>query len=459
MRRSVNAGLAALALCAFVVGTCELVVVGLLDGIASSMTISISTVGQLVTAYALGIGLGGPVLAVVTARIGRRRLLSWLLAAFLTGNAITAAATGYGMLLVARIATGAVQGLFIGVASVVAAGLVPAQRRGQAMSMVFGGIAVSTVLGVPVGTLLGQAWNWRVVFAAISVLGAGALACVLAFVPAAAEPAPVRFRAQARAGFARPVSVMLGVGLVLIGGQFTAFTYLTPYLTRVTGISAGAVSGFLLIYGVASAAGTSAGGRLADRSAATVVAAGNLLLVLTLGAFYLAGATPVLVAVALAGWGLVGFGLVPALQLRIISLAGTGGDLAATLGASAVNLGIALGAFLGGRVTTGPGVHAVALAATIIVAAALPVTWATRRLQPATASAMPTGPAIEPADAGLAAACHAVCLVQAGKAAASMRREPVAEPAMCHDLCEPDRARSSVLPGVPQRMTHERTDT
>jgi DHA1 family inner membrane transport protein len=418
--------LAALALCAFVVGTCELVVVGLLDRIAASMTVSISTVGQLVTAYALGIGLGGPVLAVVTARVGRRRLLLWLLAAFLVGNAITAAAAGYGMLLVARIATGAVQGLFIGVASMVAAGLVPAQRRGQAMSMVFGGIAVSTVLGVPVGTLLGQAWGWRVVFAAITVLGAVALACALAFVPAVAEPPPVRFRAQARTGFTWPVSAMLGVGLVLIGGQFTAFTYLTPYLTQVTGISAGAVSGFLLIYGVASAAGTFAGGRLADRSAATVLTAGNVLLVLALGEVYLAGATPVLVAVALAGWGLVGFGLVPALQLRIVSLAGPGGDLAATLGASAVNLGIALGAFLGGRVTTGPGVHDVALAATIIVAAALPVTWATRRLQPAAASAKPA----EPAGADLAAACHAVCLVQAGKSAASMLREPAAEPTM-----------------------------
>jgi MFS transporter, DHA1 family, inner membrane transport protein len=430
MRGSAVAGLATLALCAFVVGTCELVVVGLLDRIASSMTVSISTVGQLVTAYALGIGLGGPVLAVATARIGRRRLLFWLLAAFLTGNAVTAAATGYGMLLVARIATGAVQGLFIGAASVVAAGLVPARRRGQAMSMVFGGIAVSTVLGVPLGTLLGQAWGWRAVFAAITALGAVALACALTFLPAVAEPAPARFRAQARAGFTRPVLAMLGVGLVLMGGQFTAFTYLAPYLTGVTGIPAGAVSGFLLIYGVASAAGTFAGGRLADRSAATVLAAGNVLLVLALGAVYLAGATPVLVAVALAGWGLAGFGLVPALQLRIVSLAGSGGDLAATLGASAVNLGIALGAFLGGRVTAGPGVHAVALAATIIVAAALPVTWATRRLQPAPVPANPAEPAAEPVAPDLAAACHAACLVQAGKAAASMMRKPDREPAM-----------------------------
>jgi DHA1 family inner membrane transport protein len=185
-----------------------------------------------------------------------------------------------------------------------------------------------------------------------------------------------------------------------------------------------------LIYGVASAAGTFAGGRLADRSAATVLATGNVLLVLALGALYLAGATPVLAGVALAGWGLVGFGLVPALQLRVVSLAGPGGDLAATLGASAVNLGIALGAFLGGRVTTGPGVHAVALVATIIVAAALPATWATRRLQPAAASAKPAEPAVEPVGADLAAACHAVCPVQAGKAAASMMREPAAEPAM-----------------------------
>jgi DHA1 family inner membrane transport protein len=243
------------------------------------------------------------------------------------------------------------------------------------------------------------------------------MVCALIFMPAVAEPAPVRFRAQARAGFARPVLAMLGVGLVLIGGQFTAFTYLTPYLTRVTGIPAGAVSGFLLIYGVASAIGTFAGGRLADRSAATVLVVANALLALALGAVYLAGTTPVLVALALAGWGLVGFGLVPALQLRVVSLAGPGGDLAATLGASAVNLGIALGAFVGGRVTAGPGVHTVALVATIIVAGALPATWATRRLRPV---ATPT----EPVGTDLAAACHAVCLVQAGKAAESLVREP-----------------------------------
>ncbi|HEX6445132.1 MAG TPA: MFS transporter, partial [Streptosporangiales bacterium] len=402
-------------LTAFVVGTCELVVVGLLDRIAASMAVPISTAGQLVTAYALGIGLGGPLLAALTVRFGRRRLLVLTLVAFLAGNAVTAGAAGYGMLLAARIATGAIQGLFIGVASMVAAGLVPSQRRGQAMSMVFGGIALATVLGVPVGTLLGQVWGWRAVFAAIVGLGVLALACALVLVPDTAGQPPVRFGPQARAGFAPPVLAMLGVGVLVIGGQFTAFTYVTPYLRQVTGISTSAVSAFLLVYGVASAAGTFAGGRLADRSATATLVTANALLVLALGGFYLAGANRGLVGLTLAAWGLTGFGLVPSLQLRTVSLAGSGGDLAATLGASAVNLGIALGAFLGGRVAAGPGVHAVALTATIVVAIALPATWATRRFRSAHASAVP----VEPVGPDLVTACHAVCVVQAGHAAAA----------------------------------------
>ncbi len=416
--RNSQLALATLAVSAFVVGTCELVVVGLVDRIAASTEVSISAAGQVVTAYALGIGFGGPIVAALTTRIRRRGLLAATIAAFLAGNALTAAAASYGMLLAARIATGAMQGLFIGVASVVAASLVIPERRGQAMSMVFGGIAVSTVLGVPLGTLLGQALGWRAAFVAIIALGVVALVCTLLFIPDVEDHGSGRLADQLRAACAPSVLAMLGLGLLLIGGQFAAFTYLIPYLREETGISGGAVGAFLLVYGLASAVGTFGGGRLADRSAATTLVVANLLLVLALAAFYLLGSTAALAAVSLAAWGLVGFGLVPALQLRVIALAGPNADLAATLSASAVNLGIALGAFVGGRVVASVGVHQVVLTGLTIVTVALPATWATRRLQPVAAHTESATPAV-------ATACHAMCLVEAGKAAAGMQSELV----------------------------------
>lgn len=372
--------LATLGLGAFVIGTAELVVVGILNIIAEDMAVSISTAGQLVTAYALGISVGGPVVTALTTRFGRRFLLRLSLAVYVAGNGLTAVAVNVGMLIVARAVTGSIHGMFIGVASVVAAGLVPPERRGRAISMVFCGIAVSTVLGVPLGTLLGQALGWRAAFVGVIVLGAVALVATLVFVPPVEGRGGGGLTTQARAAFAPRVLAMLGVGLVVMGGQFTAFTYLAPFLTRITGVSGVVVSVFLLVYGVASAAGTVLGGRAADRSATATLLLANMLLILALGGLYLAGSTPILVAVALAAWGLVGFGLVPALQLRVISLAGSGGDLAATLGASAVNAGIAAGALVGGWATARYGVSSTVLAALVIVTVALPAAWASRLL-------------------------------------------------------------------------------
>ncbi|MEU0737251.1 MFS transporter, partial [Streptomyces lavendulocolor] len=354
--RSSTHALAALGLGAFVIGTAELVVVGVLGLVAGDLDVSVGTAGLLVTAYALGISLGGPVVTAATIGMPRRTLLWLALAVFVVGNLVAVFASAFGLLLAARAVTGAIHGLFIGVASAVAAGLVPAERRGQAVSMVFGGIAVSTVIGVPLGTLVGQSIGWRAAFTGIVVLGALALVAVLALVPTVTGSGGGGLRAQARHAFAPRVLAMLGIGLLLLGGQFTAFTYLAPYLEDVTGISGGGVSAFLLIFGLASAAGTFAGGRFADRNADLTLLVGNTVLVLALGALHLTGSHPVLAGVALAAWGLVGFGIVPSLQLRIISLAGPGGDLAATLGASAVNAGIAAGAAVGGWAVAAYGV-------------------------------------------------------------------------------------------------------
>lgn len=232
----------------------------------------------------------------------------------------------------ARFAAGSVHGAFIGVASVAAASIAGAGREGRALSIVFGGVALSTVIGVPLGTLVGQAFGWRATFVGVVIIGVITLGLTLAIVP------PIRSRPAgdlanaAGSAFAPPVLATLGVGLLIIGGQFTMLTYLEPLLARVTDVSGGTISAFLLAYGVATAVGTFVGGRAADRSATATLIAANAALIAVLVALYAVAPDPALVVLVLIAWGLVGFGLVStALQLRVISLAGSGGDLAASV--------------------------------------------------------------------------------------------------------------------------------
>ena len=366
----------ALALGAFVVGTSELVVVGILNLIAKDTHVSISTAGTLVTAYALGISIGGPLITAATIKFDRRTLLRVTIAIYILGNLAAAFSVGFGMLVVARVITGAVHGLFFGEASVVAASLVPPQHRGSAIGMIFGGIAVSSVAGVPLGTLIGQTLGWQAAFVAIVVLGVVALIAIVIFVPPVQTLSRGDFRTQAKAALAPRVLAMLGVELLLLGAEFTAFTFLAPYLNSVTGISGSVISVFLLAYGLASAVGTFVGGRFADLNPSRTIVVANVALVATFAVLHFVGRTPILVAVVLVVWGLFGFGALPSLQLRVVTLAGSGGDLAATLGASAGNIGIAGGALGGAWVVSRSGVSDVVVAALIIAAIALPCSFA-----------------------------------------------------------------------------------
>lgn len=373
--------LAALGLGAFVIGTAELVVVGILNLVSASLKVSVSSAGFLVTAYALGIALGAPLVTALTIKVGRRLMLRIALIVFILGNLLAVLAVNFGVLLAARLITGTIHGLFIGVASAVAAALVPAERRGQAVATIFGGIAVSTVVGVPLGTLVGQGLGWRAAFAGIVILGVVALVATLLFVPKVEGSGSGGMAYQGRYAFAPRVLAMLAVGVLVMGGQFTAFTYLTPFTEKVAGVPVGAVTIFLVVFGVFSAIGNFGGGKLADRNASRTLLIGNAVVVLALLLMYLVGTNPVLLAIVLAIWGMAGFGILPALQLRVISLAGPGGDLAATLGASAVNIGIALGSILGGRILAAEGIRDVPLIALIVCAVVLPATWATHWLK------------------------------------------------------------------------------
>jgi DHA1 family inner membrane transport protein len=375
-----RASLVTLGLAAFVLGTAEFVIVGVLDLVARDLRVSIPTAGHLVVAYALGISFGGPIVTAATVRIDRKWSLSAALLIFGVVNLAMAVSSEQYLLLAVRFVSGAVHGLFVGVASIVAAELVPANQRGRAMSMVFGGIALATVLGVPVGTYIAQLAGWRVCFVAIGVLALLSLCAALKFLPSDIQRRNSGFVAQLRNAFAPSVMAMLGIATLVIGGQFSAFTYLAPFLKGVTRASADSIGIYLLLYGAAGAAGMFAGGKFADWSSTRTLIIVNVLLLPALAALYWFGTMPFVTAAAVALWGFLSFALVPSLQLRVISLARCGADLAATLSASAVNLGIAIGSLTGGWALTSYGLDSVVLLGLVLCALALPATIASRKL-------------------------------------------------------------------------------
>lgn len=377
-----RAALLLLAASAFVMGTTEFIIVGVLDLVARDLRLPVATAGELVMAYALGISIGGPLLNALLAGWCRKQVLLLSLGVFALANVAMVLAGNFTVLLAARFVPGSMHGLFVGVASVMAARLVPAGQQGRAMALVFGGVAVATVAGVPLGTWLSQALGWRATFGAVVVSAAAAMVAAWRLLPSLA-PVPRRDGASpVRAALAAPVLAMLGVGMLLIGGQFGAYTYIAPYLKQVGGATDASVSLYLLAYGAASAVGMFAGGAFADRGASRTLIGANLALPALLLALYAGGSVAPLAAALLALWGFIGFGLVPSLQLRVVGFAGPGAELAATLSASAVNMGIAAASAIGGQVLERFGVAAVLPCAAALCALALPLTLGTHRLQP-----------------------------------------------------------------------------
>jgi len=375
-----RAALVTLGSTAFVLGTAEFVIVGVLDLVARDLRVSIATAGHLVMAYALGISIGGPIVTALTVRMDRRWSLTAALFIFIAVNVLMALSSERYLLLGARFGSGAVHGLFVGVASIAAMELVPASQRGRAMSMVFGGAALATALGVPVGAYVAQLAGWRAGFLVISALALLSLCATLIFLPRSDQRHGAGFVAQVKNAFAPRVLAMLGVALLVIGGQFSAFTYMAPYLKEVTGASAESIGLYLLLYGAAGAAGMFAGGKYADQNSIRTLIIVNVMLLPTLATLYWFGSVPLVAAAALAVWGFLSFALVPSLQLRVVSLARCGADLAATLTASAVNGGIAIGSLIGGWALTNYGLDSVVLLGLLLCVVALPATIASRNL-------------------------------------------------------------------------------
>jgi DHA1 family inner membrane transport protein len=373
----------ALAAAAFAIGTTEFVVVGLLPRISTDLGVAVSTSGLLVTGYAAGVAVGGILLTLLTRRTPRRTLMTVLMALFAAGHLVMAVAPNFELLLAARIVTASCHGAFFGVGAVVAAGLVTADRRSRAIALMFGGLTVATVVGVPAGTLLGQVAGWRAPFLAVAVLAAVAAVAVARLLPVPAEVP--RVESTPPAGARRALVAALATTVLGWGSQFVVFAFLSAYLLDVTGFGSLAVTGMLLVFGIASAIGNAVGGRASDAAPRTAVAVTLVVLGAVLVGFAVLGHHRWATVGTVFVWGIAGFALVPALQSRVLAVTGEASVLASTLNIAAFNIGIAAGSGLGAVLVDRGHLAVTPFVAAAIAAVAVPVSLlAAPRPQPAT---------------------------------------------------------------------------
>jgi MFS transporter, DHA1 family, inner membrane transport protein len=380
--RSMPVALYALAAGAFGIGTTEFVIMGLLMQVAADLKVSIATAGLLISGYALGVFVGAPVLTVATSRLPRKLVLLGLMAIFTIGNVFCAIAPNYTVLLLARVVTALAHGTFFGVGAVVATSLVAQDRKASAISIMFTGLTIATLLGVPAGAWLGLHFGWRSTFWAVAAIGVVAMIVIAALVPASHDDGKgIAVRDELRA-ISNP-AVLLGLLMTVLGfaGVFTVFTYIQPMLTEVTGFAESAVSPILLIFGIGLIAGNLLGGKLADRKLmpALLLTLVALIVVLLVMTFVLHNKVLTVLFVGLLG--VAAFATVPPLQLWVLHKANDAQSLASSLNIGAFNLGNALGAWLGGVVVArGPGLGALTwVAALVTVAGLLVALWGRAR--------------------------------------------------------------------------------
>jgi DHA1 family inner membrane transport protein len=354
---------------AFGIGTTEFVIMGLLMQVAADLQVTIAAAGLLISGYALGVFVGAPLLTAATSRMPRKTVLVALMVIFTLGNLACAIAPNYTLLMVARVITSLAHGTFFGVGAVVATGLVAEDRKASAISIMFTGLTVATLLGVPAGAWLGLQLGWRATFWAVTGIGVIATIVIATLVPAdRSDAAPVAFREELKA-IARP-QVLLGLLMTVLGfgGMFTVYTYIQPLLTQITGFSESAVSPILLVFGVGMILGNLLGGRFADRRLVPALLGTLLVLAAVMGLMTFVLHSPWAMVLFVGLLGAAAFATVSPLQLWVLQKAGGAQSLASSLNIGAFNLGNALGAWLGGMVIT----HGAGLAALPWIAALVP---------------------------------------------------------------------------------------
>lgn len=373
--------LLALAVSAFAIGTTEFISVGLLPLIAKDLQISVTTAGLTVSLYALGVTFGAPILTSLTSSMSRKSLLLWIMIVFIIGNSIAASATSIGVLLGARVLSAFSHGVFMSIGSTIAADLVPENRRASAIAIMFTGLTVATITGVPFGTFIGQEFGWRTSFMAIVVIG------IVAFI-ATSILVPSQLRKGVRTAFGDQLKLLSNGRLLLLfaitalgyGGTFVVFTYLSPLLQEITGFKEGTVAVILLVYGVAIAIGNVIGGKAANRK--PIAALFYMFIVQTIILFILTFTAPYKAAgfITIILMGLFAFMNVPGLQVYVVMLAErfvpSAVDVASAINIAAFNAGIAIGSYLGGVITDSIGlIHTPWIGALMVAGAVILTGW------------------------------------------------------------------------------------
>ncbi|MGW4925944.1 MFS transporter [Streptomyces parvulus] len=384
--------LLALAVGAFGIGTTEFVMMGLLPDVADDLNISIPTAGHLVSAYALGVVIGAPLLAAATTRMSRRAVLIGLMALFVLGNALSAVAPGEISLLAARFVSGLPHGAFFGVGAVVATGMVAPERKARSVSLMFLGLTVANIVGVPAATAMGQQLGWRATFLGVSAIGVAAIAALVVLIPRENAPAPTAgLRGELAALRSLPVWLALGTTVAGFGALFAAYSYITPMLTDAAGFADTSVTLLLALFGVGATAGNLLGGRLADHSLRGTLFGGLAALVVVLALFPVLMRTPVTAAASVALLGMAAFVTGSPLQLMVMEKATAAPSLASSANQAAFNLANAGGAWIGGlALAAGFGVTSPALAGSALAVLGLGVAgaaWAVDRRAAVTATA------------------------------------------------------------------------
>lgn len=370
---------------AFGIGVTEFVIMGLLIEVGRDLGVSIPMAGLLISGYALGVVVGAPIMTVATGRWPRKMVLLVLMGIFTIGNLACAFAPDYWSLMAARVLTAFAHGTFFGVGSVVATSLVPENKKASAISVMFAGLTVATILGVPFGTWLGQAYGWRSTFAAVTVVGLFAMAAVALLVPKIEMREEHTRLSDDLAVLMRP-QVLLGLLTTILGwiGIFALFTYIAPILTRMSGFSDAAVSPILLLFGGGAIVGNLLGGRFADRWPTGSVVGTLLILAIVLGLVAVTASHQIAIVIAVTALGGAAFATAAPLQMAVLRYAtGAGQSLASSFNIAAFNLGNAIGAWLGGAVIAQFGLAAVPWIAALAPLAAVLVVLGAQRLSSA----------------------------------------------------------------------------
>ena len=375
----------ALTLSAFAIGTTEFVIVGLIPTIAASLHVSVPSAGLLVSLYALGVAIGAPVLTALTGHVPRKTLLLGLMLLFTAGNLTAWMAPGYAALMAARVLTGLAHGVFFSIGSTIATSLVSKEKAASAIALMFSGLTVALVTGVPLGTFIGQRFGWQMTFLAVALLGVIAFIGIAFLVPRGiADSKPANLATQLAVLKKPRLLLVYAMTTLGYGGSFIAFTYLAPILQQVAGFSSNSVGLVMLVYGVSVAFGNIWGGKLADRKGP--VRALQIVFALLAGVLVLlecTAANKIAVLATVLAWGAVAFGNVPGLQVYVVRRAEIDApravDVASGLNIAAFNVGIALGAWGGGLIVAHLGLmHTPWIGALIVVGALLLTTLAGR---------------------------------------------------------------------------------